>query len=499
MLDSVPPSQLPVESLPAASGASVVRRSFFWGLSGRVLLLAFLFVMLAELAIFVPSIANFRRNWIKDRLSSAYIAALVLQATPTPMVPKALSDDLLQSVGATVISIKIHGMHRMLAVSDMPPAIDDNYDARISHFWSDILGTWRAYFAPAHAMLNITGPAPMGGESIAIVVDETALQRAMRVYSVSVLLQSLLVSTIVGALAVWAMHLAILRPVRRLTSNLMRFGANPENPANIIVPSSARHEIADAEHALRIMEQTLVDELRNKKNLAALGLAVAKINHDLRNMLSAAQLLTDRLVDVRDPLTQRLAPKLVSTLDRGIRFCQAILAYGKAQDEAPRSRNLKLHSLILEVFETLTPRISNGPTTLALHCVNEVPVDFVIRADPEHMFRVFNNLCRNSVDALASEAAHITGEPTIRVRAHREAAGTVIEVADNGPGVPPRAKANLFAAFQGSTRSGGTGLGLAIAADLVRGHGGTIMLVDGVPGAAGAVFRILLPEGAAHS
>ncbi len=73
------------------------------------------------------------------------------------------------------------------------------------------------------------------------------------------------------------------------------------------------------------MEQTLVDELRTKKNLAALGLAVAKINHDLRNMLSAAQLLTDRLVDVRDPLTQRLAPKLVSTLDRGIRFCQAIL------------------------------------------------------------------------------------------------------------------------------------------------------------------------------
>lgn len=472
------------------------RRGLFMGLSGRVLLLAFVFVMLAELAIFVPSIANFRRNWIKDRLSSAYIAALVLQTTPTPMVPKALSDDLLKSVGATVISIKIHGMHRMLAVSDMPPAIDDNYDARVSNIWSDLVGTWRSYFASAHAMLNIIGPAPMGGDSIAIVVDETALQRAMRVYSGSVLLQSLLVSVIVGALAVWAMHLAILRPVRRLTDNLMRFGSNPEDPANIIEPSSARHEIADAEHALRIMEQTLVDELRTKKNLAALGLAVAKINHDLRNMLSAAQLLTDRLVDVRDPLTQRLAPKLVSTLDRGIRFCQAILAYGKAQDEAPRARNLKLHSLILEVFETLTPRISRGATMVALQCFNEVPLDFVIRADPEHMFRVLNNLCRNSVDALASVAASPTLDPTIRVRARREAGSAVIEVADNGPGVPPRAKAGLFAAFQGSTRSGGTGLGLAIAADLVRGHGGTIELVEGVPGGPGAVFRISLPQAA---
>ncbi len=92
------------------------------------------------------------------------------------------------------------------------------------------------------------------------------------------------------------------------------------------------------------MQDTLVRELTQKKHLAALGLAVAKINHDLRNMLASAQLLSDRLANVTDPLAQRLAPKLVATLDRAIRFCQATLTYGRATDEAPKPRLVELRS-----------------------------------------------------------------------------------------------------------------------------------------------------------
>ena len=67
-----------------------------------------------------------------------------------------------------------------------------------------------------------------------------------------------------------------------------------------------------------------------------------------------------------------------------------------------------------------------------------------------------------------------------------------IRVEDTGPGVPEKARASLFRAFQGSVRPGGTGLGLAIASELVRAHGGSIMLVD--TDRPGATFAIVIPD-----
>ena len=73
----------------------------------------------------------------------------------------------------------------------------------------------------------------------------------------------------------------------------------------------------------------------------------------------------------------------------------------------------------------------------------------------------------------------------------REGSVTILEISDTGPGVPAKARAHLFEAFQGSARAGGTGLGLAIAAELVRAHGGELMLVEGT---IGATFRIAVPD-----
>ena len=81
--------------------------------------------------------------------------------------------------------------------------------------------------------------------------------------------------------------------------------------------------------------------------------------------------------------------------------------------------------------------------------------------------------------------------PRIVVAAARTGEAVTISVEDNGPGVPERAKANLFSPFQGSSRSGGTGLGLPIAAELVRLHGGTIVLED-TP--TGSRFRVVIPD-----
>ncbi len=471
-------------------------RQMLGGLAGRVIGLSIAFVMLAEIAIYLPAVATFRRNWIARRLSSAYIAALVLQASPVPMVPKQLKKELLSSVGATMIVITIHGMHRILAVSDMPPRIDETYDFRTAGFMTDFPAALRALLAPKGMMLNIIGPAPMGGRSIEIVIDETALRDAVRAFSLQFALESLVISAIVAGLAAFAMGMAVLRPVRRLTRNLIEFGADPENPARIIVPTQASHEIATAERALKSMQVMLATELRTKKHLAALGLAVAKINHDLRNMLSSAQLLTDRLADLPDPQTQRLAPRLVATLDRAIRFCQATLTYGKASDEAPQRETIDLHALVEEVLATLPIDQRTFAPHKPLHLVNDVPPGMMISADPSHMQRVLGNLCRNAGEALAGlhQEGGMPGVPQITISARQNGAGTTIDVADNGPGLSPAATARLFSPFGGSGRPGGTGLGLAIAADLVRSHGGSLELLPTDKTATGATFRILLPK-----
>ena len=236
------------------------------------------------------------------------------------------------------------------------------------------------------------------------------------------------------------------------------------------------------------MQSALVRELNQKKHLAALGLAVAKINHDLRNMLASAQLLSDRLSTLSDPLAQRLAPKLVATLDRAIAFCHSTLAYGRAAERPPKLTTIALRQLVSDAAETVSPTGAGG-----IEIVNDVAETLELVADPEQIFRVLVNLCRNAVQALESAGPQPGRPALVTVSARREDGATLIAVADTGPGLPDSVRARLFEAFSGSTRPGGTGLGLAIAADLVRAHGGSITLAENARD-SGATFCILLPD-----
>src|ERR1700704_1241498 len=100
------------------------------GLSGKLLVLTLLFVMLAEVLIYVPSIANFRLNWLNDRLSAAYTAALVLDAAPSGMVPDTLAREILDSVGAHAVAMKMGQQRRLLVAAEMPPSVDHEIDVR---------------------------------------------------------------------------------------------------------------------------------------------------------------------------------------------------------------------------------------------------------------------------------------------------------------------------------------------------------------------------------
>lgn len=457
------------------------------GLTARLLLLIVGFVTLAEIAIYIPAIVDFRNAWIRDRLAAAYTAALAFEAAPTG-VPDSLAREVLRSVGARTIVLQLRDSRRLIAATHMPPRIDDTYDLRN---WSPLEGvvqSFRTLIGSRRRILRAIGDAPMGGEYVEITLDEGPLKDAMLDFSRHILLGSLLISLLLAALAAGALHLMVLRPVRRLTSNLISFGADPEDPSRIIRPSGSPHEIGAAEEALAAMQHELLRELHQKKRLAALGLAVAKINHDLRNMLAPAQLLSDRLADVSDPLARRLAPKLVATIDRAIVFCQSTLAYGRAAESPPKIRRFDLGALTADAAETVSPE---GIGVIPI--VNDVARGFEIQGDSDQMFRVFLNLLRNAVEALERAGPQPGRDALVKVSARRERDRVIVTVSDTGPGVPDLAKAHLFQAFQGSSRTGGTGLGLAIAADLVRAHGGAIRLEP--CDETGATFVIELPDG----
>ncbi|MGB6906371.1 MAG: HAMP domain-containing sensor histidine kinase, partial [Methyloceanibacter sp.] len=207
------------------------------------------------------------------------------------------------------------------------------------------------------------------------------------------------------------------------------------------------------------------------------------ISHDLRNMLSSAQLLSDRLGTVKDERVQQLVPKLLASLDRAIRLCARTLDFGQAHEVPPQRMQFPLAPLLVEVGDGL-----GLPGPKHIDWSLDVDADIHVDADRDQLYRVLSNLCRNAVQALESRGdAH--GE--IVITAKREGSVTAIEVSDSGPGVPERAKARLFEAFQSVARKGGSGLGLAIAAELVNAHGGQITLVSNE---GGATFRVIIPD-----
>ena len=475
-----------------ATGGEGARRVALWrGLSGKVLALTVLFVMVGEVLIFLPSIANFRVTWLKQRIAMAEIAALVVDAAPDQKVSDELRHELLMGAGVVVVALRRSESRQLVLKSDMPGDIAASFDLRTGN-WADLIAEALDTLAfGGHRLISVVDTAPnMSGNSIEIGMDEAPLRAAMLRYSVNILTLSVILSLIVATMAYVTLHRVLVRPIRSLIASMQRFSADPEDAERIVVPKQRHDEIGMAEDELAAMQSELHGLLQQKSRLAALGLAVSKVSHDLRNMLASAHLMSDRLSMVDDPTVRRFAPKLISSLDRAIDFCAQTLKFGRVQEAPPRRERFELRGLAEEVVETAVIQASSRVVIY-----NDISPDVEVDADREHLFRILMNLVRNAVDAIEEHAgARDDGgeDGVIRLKAWREGGVVSIDVADNGPGVPARVREHLFEAFRGSTRSGGTGLGLSIARELVRAHGGDIKLESEV--GKGAVFRFAIPD-----
>jgi signal transduction histidine kinase len=456
------------------------------GLSGKLLFLTVLFVLISEVLIYVPSIANHRLNWFSDKLAVARTAALVLEAAPSGMVSDDLARKLLDSIGAKAVAMKTGDTRRLLAVSDMPPEVHQHIDMRDISPLSAINDAFEVLLGPRGHVLRVVGDAPMGGDFMEIVIEEEPLRASMLAFSRNILILSLVISAITATLVYLALNRTFVKPMRQLTARMIAFRVDPENPARIQPPSTRGDEIGMAERELAVLQTDLSGMLQQKARLAALGLAVSKINHDLRNLLTSAQLFSDRLSSVPDPRVQRLAPKLTQSIERAVSFAESTLAYGRVNERPPARQMVDVAAVVEDVRDVVG--LEAGAS---IRWVAAVERGMRADADPEHLFRVLTNLARNARQALEARQPNDPERDQIRVMGRREGAVAVIEVSDTGPGVPQKAREHLFEAFQGAARPGGTGLGLAIAAELVRAHGGDIRLVDGT---LGATFRIVLPD-----
>ena len=456
------------------------------GLSGKLLLLTILFVMIAEVLIYVPSIANFRLMWLQDRLAAAHTAALVFRAAPPEAVPDKLAREILASVGARAVAMKMGNQRHLLAIEGTLPPVDHDIDMRNVSWIEAIWDAFGTLACDHDDVMRVVGPAPMGGEFVEIVINEMPLRQAMLRFSFNILLLSLAISAITAALVYLALHYLLVRPMRHLTANILAFRQDPENPARIMPVSGRSDEVGIAERELAAMQRDIASMLYQKNRLATLGLAVSKINHDLRNLLASAQLFSDRLSSLPDPGVQRFAPKLMRALERAIALCQSTLSYGRVQEPAPDRRPVDLEEMVEEIRETLGIA-PDGP----IRWISAIERGMRVDADHDQLFRILMNVARNAFQALEARVPNDPARDHIRITGRREGAVAVVEVSDTGPGFSQKARTHLFEAFQGSTRTGGSGLGLAIAAELVRAHGGDIRLIEGT---LGATIHITIPD-----
>jgi signal transduction histidine kinase len=461
------------------------------GLSGKVLALAILFVMIGELLIFLPSLANYRVGWLKGRIAMAEVAALAVEAAPDNQISDDLRKELLSAAGVEVVALKRDQSRHLVLMSKEPLTVVARYDLRETRIFQLLFDAVTTMLAGGQRVITVVDKPPnMSGDEIELAMSEAPLFAAMVGYAVNILALSVLLSIIVAGFAFITLDRMLVVPIRRLTQSMVRFREQPEDQSRIVEPSGRNDEIGLAEQELEAMQRDLAGTLQQKNRLAALGLAVSKVSHDLRNMLATTQLISDRLSSVQDPTVQRVAPKLVSSLDRAIGFLAQTLVYGRAEEAPPRRDRFPLRLLVEEVIDMVVVQASSRTVLY-----NDVPAEVVVDADRDQLFRVLMNLVRNATEALDAPEEPAPSPPAdgmVRITAWREGSVVMIEARDNGPGVSPRAREHLFEAFRSSARTGGTGLGLAIASELVRAHGGDIRLI--AEAARGAVFHISIPD-----
>jgi signal transduction histidine kinase len=457
------------------------------GLSARLLLLTVLFVVLGGALTLPPSLAAYEEQWLLDRVRAAELASLAPEVAPDRVVSEQLKAQFLNGAGVDIVAVSVDGMRRLVFARPGPaapraPYLVDLRDRAPGLGW---LAPFRTLMGPDGRRVRVVAePRFRKADFVEFVASDAELKRALTSYLWRLVLVVAFVSTITGILVYATLALFLVRPMQRITLAMERFRADPEDPAARVPLSGRRDEIGRAEAELDRMQADLRTALHSRARLAALGEAVAKINHDLRNILTSAQIASERLAALKDPKVSLALPRLERALDRAIKLASDVLAYGKSQEPAPQPRPVRLAPAVKVAAEEA--RLADAGVRLD----SKLDRGDQVLADPDQLHRILVNLLRNAREAIEHQGER-EAPGRVSVRLDQVDGLSVVGVGDNGPGLPERARERLFQPFAGSSRPEGAGLGLAIARELAQAHGGDLSLARSGPD--GALFELRLP------
>ncbi|MEO1242542.1 MAG: HAMP domain-containing sensor histidine kinase [Pseudomonadota bacterium] len=460
-------------------------------LSTKLLLLTVSFILLAEIVVLIPSVAKQRTDWFNARIEAAYLVSLALEGPRDAMMDEDVARQLFSTANILGVTVNQDNIRMLILAPEIdphgPPRMH-RVDLREQMPTNMIANSWATVFSKGDDLIQVTGaPRFAADQAVDIIVSQRALRSDLVAYARNILWLSLVISSLTAGLVFWALNRIIVRPVRRLTKDMIAFEADPDQAAHIHIPSARQDEIGAAERSLAAMQLRIYELLSERRRLAALGAGISKISHDLRNILASAQLMSDRLAKSDDPRVRKLSPRLISALDRAIILSRNTLTYGRMEESVLSKAPVDLHELVTEVFE--------DTAAMGIETENKVPEDLKINADRTQLYRSFFNLVRNSIEAMTPDGANDNNPPkmlgSVSINAEKSDRELRIRLTDTGPGIPDHAREFLFEPFKGSKKPGGSGLGVAISAEIIRAHGGELSLKD--TNASGAVFEIVLP------
>ena len=470
-----------VHAEPAKSG-----RRWIWpgGLSARLLLVTVLFALVAGVLILIPSLASYQDARFMDRVRAAELVSLAVEAAPTRTVSNTMSTQLLNGAGVVSVAVQSGGVRRLLLEAPRMRRTPELADLRSSNpavwlsepFWTLVGGDDR--------MVRVVAkPRFRDGDFVEVVIPNAPLKRELIGYLLTLGWIAAFIAAAAGAGLYLTLNVLLVRPIQKITGAMERFRADPEDPAARIGLSKRRDEIGRAEAELDRMQADLRAALASRARLAALGEAVAKINHDLRNMLSSAQIASERLAMLGDPRVSQALPRLERALDRAITLASDVLNYGKSSEAAPQAAPLPILPAVAAAAEDA------GLTPEGVRLEPDISSGAQVIADAEQLHRILVNLLRNAREAIEGSGKSEQGR--VRATFERRGENSVLRLSDNGPGVPERAKEQLFKPFARTGRPGGAGLGLAISRELAQGHGGDLVMVESSP--EGTIFELIMP------
>ncbi|MBM3622364.1 MAG: HAMP domain-containing histidine kinase [Alphaproteobacteria bacterium] len=475
-----------VETSSAPAVRTTQKRRWSFGLSPRILALVIVAVMTAEVAIFLPSIARFRLNYLESLIETGALATLALDATPDNMIDERLTSMLLDNARVDGVVLIEPGKPKRALIPPMPrqPRVTfEIADAMVPELIWDAL---QAMARSGSYDIRFGGRSlRMPNARVYIIVDELPLRLQMYGYSQRILVLSIIIALFTAGLLYLGLRWLIVRPLQGVVREMTAFRQAPEDETAPPQPKPRQDEIGLVDREFDGLQRELRAALRQKTRLAELGTAMSKINHDLRNMLATAQLVSDRLARSEDPKVREVAPMMLGSIDRAVRLCGDTLDYARDRP-VPKLAPVDLADVADEVGVALIEQAEHSDPNAVHDWRVEIEHGRKILADRALLFRILFNLGRNAFDA---------GAKHVVVRANEEKATIVVDVVDDGPGVPEELRSRLFQPFARGGRPGGSGLGLTIVRDLVVAHGGDITLVAN--GAAGATFRFTIPRRAA--